>query len=223
MLKLFFSIFYYELLLSIRRSHEWLYPIGFFIIVIIFFPIAFSTDTQFLQKNMAGCVWVAALFSSILSLETLFTADAEDGNLEQLALSPLPLGFLLFIKIFAQWLICEFPLILLLPLISLLFHVSFSVITVMAISLLCGTLIIIFIGALGAALTLGLKQQGTLLGLLILPLLIPVLIFSVSMVQQFQAGFSIIGIAAFMAGLCLITLLFTPIAIAAAIRIGLGD
>jgi heme exporter protein B len=223
MLKAACSFFYFELLLAFRRAQDWIHPISFFIILMLFFPLAFSPDPIFLQKHLAGCVWIAALFASILSLMHLFHTDLEEGFLEQLILSSSPFGLLLFAKLLAHWLLSALPLILLTPIIGILFHTPLEITGILALSLLLGTPILTFVGALGVALTLGLRQQSILLGLLILPLFIPVLIFCVSMVQQFQAGFSIMGIVAFLAGLCLLTLLFLPWAIAATLRIGLDD
>jgi heme exporter protein B len=220
MLKAVCSLFYFELLLAFRRAQDWVHPIGFFIILMLFFPLAFSADPIFLQKYFAGCVWIAALFASILSLTHLFQADLEEGFLEQLLLSSSPFGLLLFAKLLAHWLLSALPLILLTPVIGVLFHAPFNVTVILALSLLLGTPILTFVGAIGVALTMGLRQQSVLLGLLILPLFIPVLIFCVSMVQQFQAGFSVAGIIAFLSGLCLLTLLFLPWAIAATLRIG---
>jgi heme exporter protein B len=223
MLKAALSVFYTELLLLLRRSHEWLYSLGFFIIVINLFPLAVTPDPILLQKIMPGCIWIAALLASLLSLQPLFSTDLEDGNLEQWLLSQVPLTLLMFAKLSAQWLVTELPLILLTPLLGNLFHLSEMAVFALCCSLLLGTPILLLIGSLGVALTLGLRQQGVLLSLLILPLVVPVLIFGVITVQQAQAGLSVAGPLAFLAGLSLLTITLLPWAIAATLRISLDD
>src|SRR3990167_4178661 len=188
MLKKCQLIFYYELTLLLRRSQEWLYPVGFFLIIIMLFPLAFTPDPVFLQKYVPGCIWIAALLANLLTVEHIFTADMEEGFIEQLQLSGTPMTLFILSKLSAQWLVTQLPFILLTPLIGLLFHLPLMIIIVLCISLLLGTPILILIGSLGTALTLGLRQQGVLLSLLLLPLVIPILIFGVSMVQQRQAN-----------------------------------
>ncbi|OGT55922.1 MAG: heme exporter protein CcmB [Gammaproteobacteria bacterium RIFCSPHIGHO2_12_FULL_43_28] len=223
MLKTAGWLFNIELVLLWRRSQEWLYPLGFFVIVITLFPLAFTPDPAFLQRYVPGGVWIAALLASLLSVETIFYADLEDGNLEQLLLSPLPLPLVMLIKLGALWVATQLPLILLTPLIGLLFHFTPQTIITLCISLLLGTPMLTLIGSLCVALTLGLRQQGTLLGLLILPLVTPVLIFGVNMVQQSQAGFSIAGALSFLAGLTAFTITLLPFALAATLRISMDD
>lgn len=212
-----------ELTVLLRRSHEWLYPLGFFLMIVSLFPLAFSPDPVFLQKYAAGCIWIAALLASLLSAEFIFTADLEDGYLEQCQLSAVPFAWHITIKLCAQWLTSELPLILLTPILGWLFHLSPMVIGALCMSLLCGTPILTCIGSFGVALTIGLRQQGALLGLLILPLLVPVLVFGVSITQQAQVGLSVKGPVAFLAALTLITIALLPWTIATTIRIGLDD
>ncbi len=221
MLKAAWFVFYTELLLRSRYSQEWLYPLCFFVIVISLFPLAFTPDPSFLQTYFPGCVWIAALLASLLSSTHLFSADIEDGNLEQLAISEIPLSVLMLAKLTAHWLIAELPLILITPLLGLLFHLSFSVIAMLCLTLLLGTPILTLMGGLCVSLTLGLRQQGVVLGLLMFPLVMPVLIFGVNIVQQSQAGFSVTGAIAFLAGLSLLTLQFLPWAIAVTLRVSL--
>lgn len=223
MLKMCWFVFLTELTLLLRRSQEWLYPLGFFIIVITLFPLAFTPDPEFLQKYVPGCVWIAALLASLLSIQNVFVTDMEDGNLEQLVLSPAPLTLVMFAKLGAQWLVTQLPLILLTPVIGVIFHLSLWSTFALCVSLLVGTPILTLIGSLGVALTLGLRQQGVLLGLLILPLVTPVLIFGVNITQQSQAGFSILAPLAFLAGLTMIAITLLPWTIAATLRISLDD
>ena len=190
-------------------------------IVICLFPLAFTPDPVFLQKYVPGCIWIAALFASLLSIENIFVTDYENGCLEQLLFADIPLTFLMFIKLCAQWLITQLPLILLTPLLGAMFHLSLSSLLALCLSLLLGTPILTLTGSFGVALTLGLRQQGVLLGLLILPLATPVLIFGVTIVQQSQAGFSMIGPLVFLAGLSILAFTLLPWAIAATIRVSL--
>ncbi|OGT60586.1 MAG: heme exporter protein CcmB [Gammaproteobacteria bacterium RIFCSPHIGHO2_12_FULL_45_12] len=223
MLAAFRYVLYTELLLLLRRSQEWLHPLSFFIIVICLFPLAFTPDTRFLQTYMPGCIWIAALLASLLSVETMFYTDMEDGHLEQLTLSQLPLTAIMLAKLAAQWLITQLPLVLLTPVLGLLFHLPFTVTLALGLSLLLGTPLLSLLGCLGVTLTLGLKQQGVLLSLLILPLATPVLIFGVSIVQQAQAGLNMAGPLAFLAGLSVFAMTLLPIAIASMVKVSLDD
>lgn len=216
-------IFHAEILLLWRRSQEWLYPLAFFFIVVSLFPLAFTPDPAFLQKYIPGCIWIAALLASLLSIEHVFLTDMEDGHLEQLLLSQIPLPLLLLIKLGAQWIVTELPLILLTPLLGLLFHLSAFTIFSLCLSLLLGTPILTLMGSLCVTFTLGLRQQGVLLGLLIFPLVTPVLIFGVNIVQQSQAGLSIAGPFAFLGGLCAFAITILPVTIAATMRVGMDD
>ena len=223
MFKTLCMVFYFELLLLWRRSQEWLYPITFFIIVICLLPFAFSPDPVILQQLLPGGVWLAALFASILSAETIFHADLEEGSLEQWALSPTPLAFLMLAKLSAHWISTALPLIVLTPFIGGLFQLPLHAIVILCASLFFGTPVLILLGSFGVSLTLGLRQQGVMLGLLILPLATPVLIFGVNMVLQAQAGFSVAGPLALLASLCVIAIISLPIAIASALRVSLDD
>ncbi|OGT37769.1 MAG: heme exporter protein CcmB [Gammaproteobacteria bacterium RIFCSPHIGHO2_12_FULL_37_14] len=218
-LKTVWLVFYLELVLLLRRSQEWLHPLGFFIIVVSLFPLIFTPNTELLQKFIPGYIWLAALFANILAIENIFLADMEDGNLEQLFLSQLPLTLLILTKLCARWLVAELPLIFFIPLLGLLFNLSAPTVIILCVSLLLGTPILICIGSLCVALTLGLRQQGILLGLIILPLVTPTLILGVTCVQQFQAGFSILGPLAFLAGVSVFTITLLPWVIASTLKI----
>lgn len=216
-------LFYTELLLLLRRSQDWLYPLAFFMIVICLFPLAFTPDPVFLQKYVPGCIWIAALLASLLSIDNVFFSDLEDGYIEQLLLSHGSLSLVMLTKLAAQWLVTQLPLILITPVLGLMFGLSLQVIIALCLSLLFGTPILTFIGGIGAALTIGLRQQGAMLGMLILPLVVPVLIFGVNVAQQAQAGFSIAGPLAFLAGLCVLVVMLMPMAIGTTLRVGMDD
>lgn len=223
MLNIALRVFYFEFLLLWRRAQEWLYPLAFFAIVICLFPLVFSPDPVFLKRYLPGCVWLGALFANLLSIENIFITDTEDGFLEQLALNPLPMPLTITLKLLAQWLVTSFPIILLTPLIGWLFQMNSAPLIALILGLLFGTPLITLLGSLGVALTLGLKQPGILLGLMVLPLIIPVLIFGVNLVHQVEMGLSVTGPLAFMAGIMILGVLLIPWGIAAAIRVGLDD
>jgi heme exporter protein B len=223
MLKVARFLFHTELTLLLRRSQEWLYPLSFFVIVICLFPLAFTSNPIFLKKFIPGYLWVSALLASLLSIEHVFFTDIEEGILEQMLLSPIPLTVILTVKLSAQWLITELPLILLTPLLGWVFHLSIATTLVLCISLLLGTPILILIGCVGVSLTLGLRQQGILLSLLILPLATPVLIFGTVVAQQSQAGLSVAAPLLLLGGCCILALTLLPCVIAAALRASMDD
>jgi heme exporter protein B len=223
MLKTLGMIFYFEMILLWRRANEWLYPIAFFVIVITLLPFAFSPDPAILRTLVPGGIWIAALFACMLSVETIFQTEQEEGTLQQWVLSSVPLPLIILAKIAAQWLCGMLPLILLTPCIALLLQLPTDATWILTLSLLLGTPILLLLGALGAALTTGLRQQGVILSLLILPLASPVLIFGVNMVLQSEAGFSAAGPLSLLAGIFVLCLLGIPFAAAEAIRIGEDD
>lgn len=223
MLKAAWLIFFSELVLHWRRSQEWLYPVGFFIIVICFFPLAFNLDPELLQKIVPGCIWVAALLASLLGIGNIFFQDLEDGHVEQLLLCQMPFSWIISAKLFAQWMVTEIPLIILTPLFCMLFQLNSASIALLCLTLFLGTPILILVGTLGAALTLSLRQQGALLSVLILPLLTPVLIFGVTIVEQANAGLEIKGPCLFLAGLCLLAITVMPWVIAVILRISCDE
>lgn len=223
MMKTLWLIFRTELILLFRHSQEWLYPLGFFAIVVCLFPLTFTPDPSFLKQYVPGCIWIAALLASLLAIEQVFHTDLEEGYLEQMLLSETPLTCLLLAKLFAQWIATELPLILLTPLLGVLFQLSGFSIFALCLSLLLGTPILTLVGSMVVALTLGLRQQGVMLGLLMLPLVVPVLIFGVNVVQQAQAGLSIVGPVAFLAGLAVFAITLLPWGIAATLRVSLDD
>lgn len=223
MLKNLWFIFQMELRLILRRSQDWLYPLEFFLIIVSLFPLVFSPDPIFLQKYIPGCIWIAALFASLFAMETVFLHDLEEGSLEQFLISETSLTFFLLAKLAAQWLMTGLPLVLLTPFLAIIFHLTTTAGLVLSISLLLGTPILTLITCLGVALTLGLRQQGVMLGVLLLPLVTPVLIFGVTIVQQSQLGFSIIAPLSFLAGLSVLSITLLPWAIANTLRISFDD
>jgi heme exporter protein B len=171
-----------------RRPGDVATPLFFFVVVSALFPLAIGPELGTLRLIGPGIVWVGALLSSILAMHRLFAADVADGSLEQLALSPTPLGLLVAAKVLAHWLLTGAPLVLVAPLIAVQFDLSFDATLVLMLVLLLGTPVLSLIGAVGAALTMGLRGAELLLCLLVLPLYIPVLVFGAGAVQAQLGG-----------------------------------
>ncbi len=210
-----------DLLLAMRRKSEVLTALFFFIIVVSLFPLGIGPEPVLLKKIAPGVLWVAALLASMLSLNRLFATDHADGTLEQLALSPSPLGLSVAGKIFAHWLGSGLPLVLLAPVLGLQFDLDGSALGVLIVALLLGTPLLSLIGAIGAALTLGVRGGGVLLSLLVLPLYIPALIFGAGAVEAHISGLGATGHLSLLAALLAIAVFFAPWATTAALRIAL--
>jgi heme exporter protein B len=188
-----------DLLLARRRRVEALLPLGFFVVAAGLFPLGVGPEQQTLRTIGPGVVWVCALLAAMLSVTQLFTADHQDGSLEQMLLSPQPLLGIVLGKVLAQWLSTGLPLVVASPLIGLLFGMSAPAIGTLTATLLIGTPVLALLGAVGAALTLGLRSGAALVFLLVLPLTIPTLIFGTGAVgavesgQSARAHFSLLG------------------------------
>ena len=222
MLKVFWRILTRDLLLAMRRRTDVLTTLFFFVIVVSLFPLGVGTERQVLRILGPGVVWVAALLASMLALERLFAADYEDGTLEQMLLTAQPLALLVLAKVAAHWLLTGLPLVLIAPLVGMQYHLSDTAIGMMMLALLLGTPVLSLIGAIGAALTLGLRGGGILLSLLILPLYIPVLVYGagaveVSTVEVADTQPYLMLLGAFF----LSSLVLAPLAASAALRISI--
>ena len=219
MFKTFKTILFRDLTLAMRRKTDILSALFFFIIVISLFPLGVGMDKSMLIKIAPGIAWVAALLASMLALERLFSSDYDDGTLEQMLISPQPLTVIVLAKVVAHWLLTGLPLVLIVPLVGLQYHLSGDAILVMMLALLLGTPILSLLGAIGAALTLGVRGGGILISLLILPLYIPVLVYGSGAVSaSVMAGESqayLLLLGAFL----ILTLIFSPLATAAALKI----
>tara|TARA_R110000868_G_scaffold144960_5_gene364573 strand:- start:7621 stop:8280 length:660 start_codon:yes stop_codon:yes gene_type:complete len=209
-----------DLLLALRNKQEWANPILFFVIVVSLFPLSVGVEPNTLKTIAPGVIWVAALLATLLSLNQLFHNDYQDGSLEQLVISPQPLSLMVLAKIIAYWLITELPLVMLSPLLGYMLHLSPHAIGCLFLSLLLGTPVLSFIGAIAAALTVSLRNGGVLLGLLILPLYVPVLIFGAGAVVAAQMGMAFNGQLAILGAMLVLALCLTPFAIAGALKIG---
>ena len=177
-----------DLMLAVRHRAEMANPLLFFILVTSLFPLAIGANPNLLQAIAPGVIWVAALLAALLSIENVFRSDFEDGSLEQYLLSSHPVSILVLAKIIAHWLITGLPLLLISPLLGILLGLHADAIKVLFITLLLGTPVLSLIGAVGVALTVGLRKGGMILSLLVLPLYIPLLIFASSAVDSAAAG-----------------------------------
>jgi len=212
-----------EARLLFRRPAELANPLVFFAIVIALFPLAVGPETQLLQTISPGLLWVAALLSVLLSLDGLFRSDFEDGSLEQWVVSPHPLALLVLAKVLAHWAFSGLALVLLAPLLGLMLGMPLSALPVLLLSLLLGTPILSLLGAVGAALTVGLKRGGLLLALLILPLYIPVLILGSGALQAALQGLPAMRHLLWLSSLTALAVTLAPFAIAAGLKISVGE
>ncbi|AVI61238.1 heme exporter protein CcmB [Halomonas sp. GFAJ-1] len=211
-----------DLTLMLRRRGEVLNPLVFFALVITLFPIGISPDPQLLAVIAPGLLWVAALLAALLSLDSLFRSDYEDGSLEQLLLAPQPLAALGLAKVAVHWLLTGLPLALMAPLLGIMLALPAGSYLVLALSLALGTASLSLIGAIGAALTVGLARGGVLLSLLVLPLYIPILIFGAGAVQAAIMGDGVTAHLAILGALLAMALMLSPWAIAASLRISIN-
>lgn len=221
MLTLIRAIISRDLRLALRRRSDIVSALFFFVIVVSLFPLGVGPEPELLRKLAPGVLWVAALLSTLLSLPRLFADDHRDGTLEQLALAPQPLGLIVLGKVFAHWLVSGLPLTLLAPVLGIQFDLSSEALWTLAFSLLIGTPALSGIGAIGAALTLGVRGSGVLLSLLVLPLYIPVLIFGAGAVDAAVTGFGAQAHLSLLGALTLGGVFFAPWPTAAALRIAL--
>ena len=205
-----------DLLLAARRKSEVLTAIFFFVIVVSLFPLGIGPEPALLRKIAPGVLWVAALLATMLGLQRLFAADHADGTLEQMVLSPAPLGLLVGGKIAAHWLVSGLPLVLLAPVLGLQFDLDGDALGVLMLALLLGTPLLSLIGAIGAALTLGVRGGGVLLSLLVLPLYVPALIFGAGAVEAHISGLGAGGHLSLLAALLALAVFFAPWATTAA-------
>lgn len=210
-----------DIQLVLRRRSDVVATLFFFVIAVSLFPLGVGAETALLRAIGPGVLWVAALLSAMLSLGRLFAADFSDGTLEQLLLSPVPLTLAVAVKVAAHWLVSGLPLVLLAPLLGLQFDLSSQALTVLTLSLLLGTPLLSLIGAIGAALTLGVRGAGVLVAVLVLPLYIPVLIFGAGAVAATTAGISPQGGLSLLGALLALGAVFGPYAAASALRIAL--
>ncbi len=210
-----------DLLLAARHKTEVITALFFFVIVVNLLPLGIGPDPELLRKIAPGALWIGALLATLLGLQRLFAPDHQDGTLEQMALSPQPFTLLVAGKILAHWLVAGLPVVLIAPLLGLQFDLSGRSLWILVLSLLLGTPILSLIGAVGAALTLGVRGSGVLLSLLILPLYIPALIFGAGAVESDLAGLGAEGHLSLLGALLLVCAVFAPWVTTVALRVAL--
>lgn len=215
----FMTLLQRDLRIAIRHRGDIFNPLLFFILVVTLFPLGIGPEPQVLTRVAPGIIWVAALLASMLSLERLFKADYNDGTLEQMLLSPQPLSLLVLAKVLAHWILTGVPLILVAPLLAVLLHLDGNSYGALMATLALGTPVLSLLGAIGVALTVGLRKGGVLLSLLILPLYIPVLIFATSAIDAAGLNLAYDGQLAILAAMLVGSLILAPFAIGASLRV----
>jgi heme exporter protein B len=208
-----------DLVLALRQRTDIMTTVVFFVIVVSLFPLGVGPEMDKLRPLAAGVLWVAALLASMLSLGRLFAADYADGSLEQMLIAPQPLSLLVLGKIVAHWVVSGLPLVLIAPVLGIQYDLTGTPLLVMTLSLLIGTPVLSAIGAVGAALTLGLRGGGVLIALLVLPLYVPVIIFGAGAVEASQSGIGPEGHLSLLAAFLMLSLVVGPLASATALRI----
>jgi len=210
-----------DLTLSLREKANFFNSLIFFIIIILLFPLSFGSKSEILNIITPSIIWISALLASCLSLETIFRSDFEDGSIEQLALCRYSLVLLVSAKILAHWITFGVPIIAISLILGVLFSLPYEVMFALFITLILGTPILSLLGSVMVALTVGLRG-GLLLSILVLPLSMPVLIFSTMAIQNASLGQSIIAETYFLTGILILAITLIPIAVASALRIRLS-
>jgi len=218
---IFKSIIARDILVALRRRADVGTALLFFVIVASLFPLGIGAEPELLRLIAPGVIWVAALLSSLLSLQRLFESDHADGTLEQMLLGAAPLGVVVAAKTLAHWIVAGLPLVLIAPLLALQYDMDTELYPTLVVSLLLGTPVLSALGAIGAALTLGLRGGGVLLALLTLPLYVPVLILGAGAVAAVDAGLDGSAQLLLLGALLVLAAAFAPWATAAALRISI--
>ena len=219
MLNLFLAVVRRDLMLALRQKSDIIQTLFFFAVVITLVPLGVGAEQNLLRTMAPGVVWVAALLAALLSLPRIFALDHADGTLEQMVISAEPLTIIVLAKVFAHWLTTGVPITVFTALFGVMFDLPLDQCVVLMVSLLLGTPVLSLVGAIGAALTLGLRAGSVLTSLLVLPLYIPVLIFGAGAIDRWRAGLEVGSNLALLAACLLVALAVAPVASAAALRI----
>ncbi|MBA3981193.1 MAG: heme exporter protein CcmB [Alcanivorax sp.] len=212
-----------EVLLASRSPADMVNPLFFFVVVVSLFPLAVPPTPGLLEAMAPGVVWVAALLAVMLSLDGLFRSDEEAGVLDQLLVAPVELYFTVLAKVLAHWLLTGLPLVLVAPLLGYMLQLPAEVLGSLLLGLLLGTPTLMFIGAIGAALTVGLRRGSMLLALLVLPLYIPVLVFGAGSLGRALEGLPVSPVMAVLGAMLAMAMSLGPFAVALGLRISSGD
>jgi heme exporter protein B len=214
-----------DLVLAFRRKTELVNPLLFFVLVVTLFPLGMGSGSETLStlsKIAPGLIWVTALLASMLSLESVFRSDFEDGTLDVMVMGPWPLSLMALAKVVAHWLITGIPIILMAPLLGLLLNLPSQAYPSLMLTLLLGTPVLSLIGSVGVALTVGLRGGGVILSLLVLPLYVPVLIIAANTVSLAANGESILAQIYLLGGMLVLALSLVPWAIGASLKISVS-
>ena len=213
------KLFNRDMALFMQRKQDVVTVLGFFLVAVALFPLGISSDPELLREIAPGAIWIAALFSTVLALDRLFSEDMDDGTLEQQLLMPLPISLVLLVRLIAHWVVTSLPIIVLTPVMGVQFGLNLDEIVILTFSLLLGTPVLVLLGAIGAALTVGLKSSGGLVTLLLLPLYVPVLILGTSSVSSVMAGMEVTAHFSLMGAALIVSLVLSPFAVATALKI----
>ena len=211
-----------DFLLAYRRRAELLQPLAFLLVVTTLFPLGVGPSPQLLADIAPGVIWIAALLATVLSLDSLFRSDFEDGTLEQMVMSGQSLSLIALSRIVAHWLVAGLPIVLLSPLLAMWMNLPDNGLSILVQSLIIGTPVLSLIGAIGGALTVSLKRGGQLLSLLVFPLYVPLLILATSAVSAAVAELPYVGQLGLMLAGLIAALTLAPFATAAALKLSLS-
>jgi len=220
---LYFKILKREGILHLRQIRLVLNSSLFFMMLLVFFPLSLQPDLNLLRMIFPGIAWMAVLLAFLLSAERFIQEDYEYGVIEQWLISGDPLALLISAKMAVHWILNLFPLLILGPAAALLFSLSFSEVAVFTLSLICGTPAIVSICALAAVFSVGINQRSSLMALILLPLILPVMIFGSAVLNLYMQGLNVSGYLAILSALSIVAFAFLPFAIAVVIRISLVD
>ena len=211
-----------DLRLLWRRRGDALQPLLFALLVVVLFALALGRDPPLMAKVAAAVLWLAVLLAGQLSLDSLFRSDAEDGSLEQWLLAPVPLAWLVLVRVLVHWATTALPMIVVAPLLAEMLHLPHDQLPILLASLLLGTPLLSLIGGVVAALTVSIRRSGILVALLALPLFVPVLVFGAGSVAAAARGQDPVGALLLLGAGLVVALVLAPLATAAAIRISLS-
>ncbi len=211
-----------DLTLAVRNRAEFANPILFFVLVITLFPLAVGAVPELLARIAPGIIWVAALLAAMLSLDSIFRSDFDDGSLEQLLMSAHPMPVLVLAKVCAHWLVTGVPLLLISPVLAEMLGMPQEAQGTLLLTILIGTPILSLLGSIGVALTVGLPKGGIILSLLVLPLYVPVLIFASSAIEAAAGGLDVSAQIYMLMAFLFISISLSPLATAAALRMSMS-